>query len=152
MCLPQGWTNAYVLGSTVKSWGDVPACNDTAPACFNPVTGEAVCCTTDCQVLGVGAPVFSLLDPLNPKAGLNASFTGVANSDSDPFWCPWNPETGSQYPLTVHYSIQCDETVSGAVPLQAIQNKTMDCDHTLIFASKLACPTLSISQPALSVF
>jgi hypothetical protein len=150
MCLPSGWSNTAVLGSAVQFWGDIPACNDTAPACFNPVTGEAVCCTADCQVLGVGAPVFSLLDPSNPNAGLNVSFTPVPTPD-DPFWCPWNPETGSQFPWSVHYSIQCDTTVSGAVLLLALQTRTMDCDYALIFASKLACPTLSISQPALSV-
>jgi hypothetical protein len=148
ICLPSGWANPFVLGSTVQFFGGVPACNEAAPACFNPVTGEAVCCTADCQVLGVGAPVFSLLDPLNPQAGLNISFAPVVNAPDDPFWCPWNPDTNSQYPLTVRYLIQCDKTVSGAIPLQAIQNSTMNCDYTLIFASKLACPVIASPTPS----
>ena len=29
-------------------------------------------------------------------------------SQNDPFWCPWNPATQSQYPRTVQYVVSCD--------------------------------------------
>ncbi len=142
MCLPS-WSTTVQFGSAVRSWGDVPACNATYPACVNPMTGKAVCCSADCEVLGTGSPVFSLLNATKPEAGLNVSFMPVAHSESDPFWCPWNPTIGAQYPWSVQYSIQCDESVTGAVPLLALENKTMSCDFLLTFASKLACPTIA---------
>ena len=49
------------------------------------------------QVLGVGAPHMSLLDPSNPETGgVWLEHIGAAASDSDPFWCQFNPATGAQ--------------------------------------------------------
>ncbi len=58
---------------------------------------------------------------------LSESEPGVPSNENDPFWCPWNPATGAQYPRTMAYILQCDPTVKGAVEVSATQNKTNDC-------------------------
>jgi hypothetical protein len=50
-------------------WGATPACNQTAPACRDSVTGKPVCCTADCEVLSTGFPQWSLLDTHNALYG-----------------------------------------------------------------------------------
>merc|ERR1719163_2631229 len=60
-CLPAEWTNTYEYGVAIQTWGATPPCQ-TPPSCKNH-NGSAACCTADCQVLGAGAPKWSLIDP-----------------------------------------------------------------------------------------
>lgn len=145
-CLPKGWIETFEYGVAVQTWGSVPACNlsdATTLTCQDKNGLIPACCTEDCQVLGVGAPTYKLAVQGDINSGVNATFQGTPPDDDDPFWCPWNPLTGSQFPRTVTYTITCDPSVQGAVPLVAIQNKSEDCDYTLFFASNLACPDVS---------
>jgi hypothetical protein len=130
-CLPLGWTETYEYGVAVQTWGSVPPCNlsDTSTlSCFDKDGMIPSCCTEDCQILGVGAPHYKLMNPSNAQAGVNATFTGAPPDDDDPFWCPFNPATGSQYSRTVTYMLTCDPTVQGALLLQAVQNSTENCE------------------------
>ena len=89
------WQNTYEFGVAVQFWGATPPCGNP-PACQD-AQKTPKCCTADCQVLGTGAPQWSLLDPTNPgTGGVKAKFLGAAASDSDPFWCTFNPSTGAQ--------------------------------------------------------
>jgi len=144
-CLPKGWTQTYEYGVAVQTWGDKPACNMSDPTsyCLDHNGLIPTCCSEDCQILGVGVPIYKLADPSNPKLGVNATFQGAPPDDDDPFWCPWNPATGSQYPRTVTFFLQCDMNVNGAIPVMAQQNKTEQCDYLLVFASNLACPDVT---------
>lgn len=136
-CLPQTWKNNYEYGVAVQFWGAVPSCQ--TKACTDG-TGTAQCCTADCQVLGTGNPSWSVLDPTNPKTGgIKAKFIGAAPTDSDPFWCTFNPSTGSQYEREVHFNFYCDHSVSGVQPVTAIQNGTNDCRYMLEFKTAHAC-------------
>ena len=91
-------------------------------------------------MLGTGAPEWFLMDPSNPKTGgVKAKFIGAAASDSDPFWCEFNPETGAQYPREVTYNFLCDPSVNGVQVVGASQNRTNDCRYTLEFKTSLAC-------------
>lgn len=65
-CTP-GWSGDKA-GVAVQYWGDPPACNTTAPECTD-VDGNPVCCSQNCQVLGMGAPAFQLQDLNNPETG-----------------------------------------------------------------------------------
>jgi len=144
-CLPQGWTQTYEYGVAIQTWGDVPTCNLTDPtaSCLDHNGLIPSCCTEDCQVLGVGVPIYRLADPTNPKLGVNASFQGAPPDEDDPFWCPWNPNTGEQFPRTVTFFLKCDMSVDGAIPVMAMQNKSDQCDYLLQFASNLACPDVT---------
>lgn len=150
-CLPFGWSETYEYGVAVQSWGSVPPCNFSNPAtlCNDHDGGIPTCCTEDCQVLGVGIPTITLTNLNDPTAGVNMTFAGAPPDDDDPFWCPWNPQTGSQFPRTVTFSLQCDASVQNppAVPMVAVQNKTEDCDYLLMWASMLACPDSTALPP-----
>ncbi len=62
------WNDVYKTGVAVQYFGDVPPCNTSAPGCAD-WEGNPVCCTQDCQVLGVGPPVWQLKQPANPETG-----------------------------------------------------------------------------------
>jgi hypothetical protein len=66
-CLPP-WPDVYTTGVAVQYFGDVPVCNTSAPACRD-YFGNPACCTADCQVLGVGPPLWQLQNPSNPETG-----------------------------------------------------------------------------------
>ena len=62
------WNDVYGTGVAVQYWGEPPACNHSAPACTD-YFGNPICCTQDCQVLGVGPPLWQLKQPQNPEFG-----------------------------------------------------------------------------------
>ena len=64
---------------------------------------------------------------------------GAAASDSDPFWCDFNPVTGSQYEREVVFHLLCDPEVKGVETLSALQNATDDCRYSLLFKTSKAC-------------
>jgi len=138
-CLPQSWTNTYEYGVAVQTWGAIPSCDP--PSCSNPHSpGVKECCTADCQVLGTGIPIWGLTDTTNPETGgVTAKYKGAAASESDPFWCDFNPATGAQYEREAHFVFQCDTTVDTVTAVNAAQNGTNDCRYKLFFNTKFAC-------------
>ena len=59
-------------------WGSTPPCNANSTKCLDPSTGIDMCCTANCEVLGIGIPVWSLLVPENPLfGGLSITHRGV---------------------------------------------------------------------------
>ena len=64
---------------------------------------------------------------------------GAAASDSDPFWCDFNPVTGSQYEREVVFHLLCDPEVKGVETLYARQNSTNDCRYSIAFKTSKAC-------------
>lgn len=66
-CVPS-WTNVYETGVAVQYWGEAPPCNASTPNCTDYL-GNNVCCTANCQVLGVGIPNWQLKNPNNPEYG-----------------------------------------------------------------------------------
>ena len=138
MAVAVTWTNTYEYGVAIQTWGATPQCK-SPPSCKNK-DGSAACCTADCQVLGSGAPAWSLIDTANPgTGGVQARFLGAAASDSDPFWCDFNPATGAQYEREVMFQFLCDPEVDGVEELYALQNATNDCRYSLAFKASKAC-------------
>jgi hypothetical protein len=76
------------------------------------------------------AHMWDLLYTLLPTlpAGVNMKYVGSPPDDDDPFWCPWNPMTGQQYPRTVTMNLRCNPNVRSAIEIQAVQNSTEDCE------------------------
>ena len=137
-CVTATWENTYEYGVTIQTWGATPPCK-SPPSCENK-DGSAACCTADCQVLGAGSPIWSLIDPANPSTGgVRARYLGVIASDSNPFWCTFNPATGAQYRRLVDFLFMCDPAVDGAVPYYAKQNASIDCHYEVAFKTSQAC-------------
>ena len=85
-CLPASWTNTYVYGPTIQTWGATPQCNPPG-ACTNPANQSASCCSAECQVLSTGDANVALRDKSNPATGgIVITYQGVPTSASDPFW------------------------------------------------------------------
>lgn len=108
--------------------------------CSDPVTQDPVCCTKDCEVLGVNAPHFELIDPTNPAAGgVRMTHSSSPATENDPYWCPRNPITGAKYRRKVKYDIACDPGTPG-VKLNTVSVNTTDkCDFTITMQSHAAC-------------
>ena len=111
-CAPADWRPTKKTGVAVQYWGDAPACNHTAPPCKDYL-GRPACCSSQCEVLGVGLPQWQLREPQNPQyGGISVTFRGVAPSDTDTHMCPWDPKTGAERQRTVIYNVSCDPSMS----------------------------------------
>ena len=86
-CLPRDWDNTLEYGVATQFWGSTPRCNTESPECTDKLTGKAVCCTRNCQVLGHGKTKITPMDASNPKGGLFMTFEGAYPAPDDPFWC-----------------------------------------------------------------
>lgn len=66
-------------------------------------------CTGDCEILGEGPPIMSLLDPNDPYGGVTVTYFGVpSNNTLHPEWnCPMDKRTGgpavSTRPEAAHF-------------------------------------------------
>jgi hypothetical protein len=143
-CLPAGYLNTYQYGVAVQSWGSVPP--QTSKNCVDKATNQPAYCSADCQVLGVGNPEYSLIDPSNPSTGgVRVSFKSARTNPDDPFYCPWNPSTMSEDPRVVHYFLECDtDYADEAFLYRAVQNSTDDCSYKLYFKTAYACANYGI--------
>ena len=137
LCPAASWENTYEYGVAIQMWGATPQCK-SPPSCKNK-DGSAACCTADCQVLGTGAPKWSLIDPANPATGGVQARYRAGASKSGPFVCKFNPATGTQYEREVTFRFLCDPEVKGVETLSALQNATDDCRYSLLFKTSKAC-------------
>lgn len=122
----------------IQWWGSPPAC--PPKDCKDPNTGDAVCCSADCQVIGRGAPQFELTQPGNPNGGLTLRFKDTPASKSDPFWCDFDPSTGAQYNRTTTMYLTCNQTQATPSITRVYQNATQDCQYFVDVAWREACP------------
>ena len=61
--------------------------------------------------------------------GVLLKYKGAPPDNDDPFWCPYNPMTGSQFSRTVTMNLQCNSAMTGpATPILAIQNASESCE------------------------
>jgi len=81
-CVPT-WGEVYQFGAVVQYWDKPPTCNQSAPECSTP-TGEKICCSANCEVLGVGQPIFELIDSNNPATGgIQITYRGSPSKAGD---------------------------------------------------------------------
>ena len=124
-CLPSGWVDTYQYGVAVQFWGTTPSC--ATPQCVDKASNTPVCCTANCQVLGVGAPAFQLVDALNQSSGVVMTFQQVPPVDADPFWCPYDPATNKQYNRSITYTMRCDQDAKGATAVKLATDDINTC-------------------------
>lgn len=99
-CNPPGYAVEYHAGVAIQYFGEPPApgtnCTDNL--------GNAVVCTRDCEVLGIGVPTMKLYHPKNPYMGVNVTHYGVPSLPSDPFQCPFDPMVRN---MCCHHIFSC---------------------------------------------
>lgn len=139
-CLPSTYLSRYAYGAAIQFYGAVPSCNLTAPECYNPLLKQPACCTQNCHVLGVGTPVWSLVDPLNPATGgVKLNHKSVPSTVGDPDQCPYNPKTLAPYERQITMQLNCD----AALPANVIEigrvNETTVCHYTVEIRAGAAC-------------
>lgn len=139
-CLPATWDETFEYGVAIQAWGALPDC--TQVQCQHKSGGEA-CCTKDCEVIGVGEPTWGVMNATNvATGGIIAHFKGAAPAETDPYWCDFNPETGTQFERQVTYFFHCDPLQHAPLPLYAEQNITNDCHYGVHFLTDKACGTV----------
>ena len=77
-CNPPDWVPVFSRGVVVDQWDAAARVADSgANNCTDGCTGPG-CCTTPCEVLAVGLPLWSVMDSANPSTGgVYASFAMV---------------------------------------------------------------------------
>ena len=102
-------------------------CVANGPRCFDNVLRQPTCCTAPCETLGIGTPLWSLLDPTNPSSGgVGLTFFGVVPEQSDPYGpgCGVNNATGSRE-RDVTVRLNCDRSVpSGSLAIDNAYEET----------------------------
>ena len=92
--------NQYQYGATVQTWGSEPLCNTSnrRTSCVDQFTNLPVCCSEDCEVVGLPAsvtsPVATLLNAQDPGAGIMITMVGEQPTASEPNQCDIDPSTG----------------------------------------------------------
>jgi hypothetical protein len=147
-CLPlnKGGSQQFVRGTMLQFDGSAlknpEACLDdsglpTTCSCPLPIGGGNLTCTQDCEVLGVGSPIFSLRDSLNPSSGgINVTYTGVMGGE---FSCPMNPDTGVPVQRSVTYAIDCDPSGDVTTFDYGAVIESPPCHYTLPVRTRAAC-------------
>jgi len=108
--------------------------------CFDPLLNRSLCCTEDCEVLGVGLPEWSLIDETRPAdGGVVLRHTGVGAMTGDPYGCGIDPVTQAQLERMVDIYLRCnpaldDHTVE---PIAAYENTT--CRYVIELETGASC-------------
>lgn len=129
-CNPQGYPVYQNQGAAIQSWGAVPPCSNPPTNCENAYTGNPVCCTAQCVVLGMPTPIMQLENVFNPqRGGIKFIHRIVTPIKGDPYGC----DNGRQ----LFYHIACDTT---AAVLQIKSVDTVDqCNYHIYMAHASAC-------------
>lgn len=144
-CYPKDHHVRYSYGAAVQTWGSPPPCNTSDPSAsyFDPTLNRTMCYTTECEVLGVGTPIWELADPGDPfKGGVLLRHEGVPPSIDDNNRCPINPATGAEWERAVTFHLQCDQSLpENELVLQRVyENET--CRYVVELATVSACACL----------
>lgn len=89
----------------MQYWGNATG----GSTCPDPVTGNPTYpCTQNCEVLGVGIPIWELQDPDNPvTGGIKVSYVGAPSSGQEPYPCPYNNVTGADGERSATILLHC---------------------------------------------
>ena len=95
----------------------VPGCGDTArpPVTVHQSTAQRFRLSTSLSCgfsTGAGPARLALKNSASPlTGGVLANFVSANNDNNDPYFCPSNPDTGSQFQRSITYDISCNATV-----------------------------------------
>ena len=112
--------------------------NTSSCDCTDPYDNSTRVCTAPCEVLGVGLPVWSLLDPTNPATGgVQLTYTGLSEGL---YACPTDPATGRPFLRTITYSIACDPSVgTDEFETDGVTEEGSNCQYKLAVRTGAAC-------------
>lgn len=88
-CLPK-WTEKFQYGAVVQAWDSAPPCNvtDNSTMCYSYVDQQFECCSASCEVVGVGTPLWSLINPNDPvNGGVQLKYSSVPPDADSPNPC-----------------------------------------------------------------
>jgi len=69
--------------------------------------GTTVPCTRNCEVLGIGTPHMTLIDPSDSFGGINITHYSVPSLTQDPFQCPFDPSVCGTSALARVHATAC---------------------------------------------
>jgi len=142
LCLPQTYTTPYRYGVAVQTFGAPPPCNPNDPSTqfYDPVLNKTFCYTSNCEVLGVGTPMWGLMSPTNPATGgVLLQHTGVAGTTSDGNKCPVDPSTGDQKKRSVTMLLNCNATLAPGVLNVLGAFEDSECQYIIEMQTAAAC-------------
>ena len=137
-CVPLDQTRQvqYSRGVAIQYDGAYPA---PGQQCVNNL-GYTVPCTRNCEVLGVGNPVFTPYDPANQARGLNATFIGVDALDGNV--CP-KDYVGATGERTVTIAVLCPTDGSLSTVVQFVRELgPATCQYEIVVTSPFGCGLL----------
>jgi len=134
-------------GSFIQFFDPNPAQDCVRGACPNTgflsptltAMGQNYCCTGQCEILDVAAPVN--VEYLNGTTGIQwTSSMGLPPNNGDEFQCPIDPLTGNPRSRSVTYIMYCN--ASGSIndllqTLYAYDNGS--CHYTIVMSHFIAC-------------
>lgn len=133
------WPSVVSHDVAIQSWTDssTPVGSPTT----DPETGEAVAMTYPCEVLGHDRPVFDVIDPLNPRAGLVLTHSALPPTASDPNGCLPDPRTGYPKERELKIYLACDSTVpKDSVAVDSfLEAQAGTCQYELHLRSAAGC-------------
>lgn len=144
-CLPKGYTEKWQYGAVVQTWDAVPFCdpNNASTLCnYTRDDGSVAsdCCTQNCEVLGVGTPIWSLTDPTNPASGgVTLKYTSVPRDTDDSNSCGLDPITQAPIPRSVTFNLRCSRGALGKDIYNIVVSEPKTCQYQINASSPLAC-------------
>lgn len=135
LCAPEGYRVEFNYASAMQFFGDLPLAGVNCTDNFlNPVP-----CTRDCEVLGAGPPIISLLDSTNEAAGVKIAYYSIPNgNDGLGFSCPISNITGAPIERTFTINLQCDATAT-PYAIDTI-SEVSPCTYVVSMRAAKGCP------------
>jgi hypothetical protein len=146
-CAPAGGYVGWPYAPAMQIIDSPPPCNMTLPECVNPVTGLPICCTGNCELMGLGVPQWQLVAPQDAGAGLVLEFDAFPALAQDLYPCPFDPIKGAEVVRTMTVVHTCDPTVPvGTVITEGVAEDS-PCKYVTTLRSAAACPVAVPSGP-----
>lgn len=144
-CAPKEHHVRYSYGAAIQTWGSTPLCNTSDPTAsyYDPVLNKTMCYTMECEVLGVGTPIWELQNPIDPAdGGVLLRHEGVPPSLDDPNRCPLNPATGAEWERGVTFKLNCDRSMAkNDIRFERVYENTT-CRYVIEATTAAACACL----------
>ena len=105
------------------------------------MTGEPTCCSADCETLGIGTPLWYLLNPEDPySGGVGLTFFGVVPEVGDPYGdgCGVNNATGSKE-RDINIRLNCDNSLPRDVLAIDLAYEDDVCHYVISARTKNSC-------------
>jgi hypothetical protein len=111
-------------------------------SCVNPddpINGPRVCCSSICEQLGIGTPIYSLIDPYNAaRGGINITYTSIATNPGDVNLCPYDPNIGTNGGRSVVFMMQCKTTLGPDPQIVQAYEESL-CKYVIQILTQHAC-------------